>query len=384
MMTDGEEAVAGFTNPRGVWNKYSGTWDVTPGRVWNGQFWYEPKKNLKNVLPRTRLGQADGREEAGQGTENKGSISYLQYRRVGCKTAEEEDEDSCAADESTDQINGRVVDSSTAANAAWVPRNEEVLKERREGVTAQENGKPAQHQREQHQGTTVVRKDDGSDEEQVINEDEGVVTRVVGPQRSGLRDQHQVSTVTRHEANEVVPETMLTGYTKKLEEIWSLMTTDAWEKDGERAALYVATVRPAMAAARYVRADSLSMQDTETADANDTANVSNKDEGRSEEGAHLKWIEEARSTEDALDDEGTTTVEVLTDEGDKGTSHSIAQIRQTRKLVQNQKKRQRFKRALEKRRTAAREEEQQRDDEEQRRRQRQQHADEAIRRLEAC
>ncbi|RAW23902.1 hypothetical protein PC110_g19671 [Phytophthora cactorum] len=163
MMTDGEEAVAGFTNPRGVWNKYSGTWDVTPGRVWNGQFWYEPKKNLKNVLPRTRLGQADGREEAGQGTENKGSISYLQYRRVGCKTAEEEDEDSCAADESTDQINGRVVDSSTAANAAWVPRlstfghfakdctdadvkarNEEVLKERREGVTAQENGKPAQ------------------------------------------------------------------------------------------------------------------------------------------------------------------------------------------------------------------------------------------------
>ncbi|KAG3111521.1 hypothetical protein PI125_g9049 [Phytophthora idaei] len=47
MMTDGEEAVAGFTNPRGVWNKYSGTWDVTPGRVRNGQFWYEPKKNLK-------------------------------------------------------------------------------------------------------------------------------------------------------------------------------------------------------------------------------------------------------------------------------------------------------------------------------------------------
>ncbi|KAG3194939.1 hypothetical protein PC128_g8898 [Phytophthora cactorum] len=33
MMTDGEEAVAGFTNPRGVWNKYSGTWDVTPGRT---------------------------------------------------------------------------------------------------------------------------------------------------------------------------------------------------------------------------------------------------------------------------------------------------------------------------------------------------------------
>ncbi|KAF1792896.1 hypothetical protein GQ600_6428 [Phytophthora cactorum] len=45
--TDGE----GGANPRGVWNKYSGTWDVPPGRAWNGQFWYEPKRNAKKRSP---------------------------------------------------------------------------------------------------------------------------------------------------------------------------------------------------------------------------------------------------------------------------------------------------------------------------------------------
>ncbi|ETP09474.1 hypothetical protein F441_14661, partial [Phytophthora nicotianae CJ01A1] len=33
-----------FTNPQGVWNDYSGAWDVPAGRVWNGKFWYEPRK----------------------------------------------------------------------------------------------------------------------------------------------------------------------------------------------------------------------------------------------------------------------------------------------------------------------------------------------------
>ncbi|ETP03657.1 hypothetical protein F441_19409 [Phytophthora nicotianae CJ01A1] len=50
--TDGDGGVVAlFTNPRGVWNKYSGTWDVPSGRVWNGQFWYEPKKNARKRSP---------------------------------------------------------------------------------------------------------------------------------------------------------------------------------------------------------------------------------------------------------------------------------------------------------------------------------------------
>ncbi|EEY54691.1 uncharacterized protein PITG_20354 [Phytophthora infestans T30-4] len=38
---DEMEGVALFTNPQGVWNLYSGTWDVPPGRAWNGKFWAE-------------------------------------------------------------------------------------------------------------------------------------------------------------------------------------------------------------------------------------------------------------------------------------------------------------------------------------------------------
>lgn len=33
-----------FTNPRGVWNKYSGTWDIPEHHTWNGRFW-APKKS---------------------------------------------------------------------------------------------------------------------------------------------------------------------------------------------------------------------------------------------------------------------------------------------------------------------------------------------------
>lgn len=34
-------ALALFTNPQGVWNKFSGTWDVPNERQWNGKFWAE-------------------------------------------------------------------------------------------------------------------------------------------------------------------------------------------------------------------------------------------------------------------------------------------------------------------------------------------------------
>ncbi|KAG3118438.1 hypothetical protein PI124_g3542 [Phytophthora idaei] len=62
-LTDGE----GGANPRGVWNKYSGTWDVPPGRAWNGQFWYEPKRNAKKRSPeaQTPSNQKDMKEPVG-------------------------------------------------------------------------------------------------------------------------------------------------------------------------------------------------------------------------------------------------------------------------------------------------------------------------------
>ncbi|OWZ16708.1 hypothetical protein PHMEG_0009459 [Phytophthora megakarya] len=37
-------SVALFTNPQGVWNNYTGTWEQPAGRVWNGKYWSESKK----------------------------------------------------------------------------------------------------------------------------------------------------------------------------------------------------------------------------------------------------------------------------------------------------------------------------------------------------
>ncbi|KAI9987330.1 hypothetical protein PInf_023333 [Phytophthora infestans] len=39
--------VAYFTNPRGVYNKFTGLWDVPDGRSWNGRFCKPTKKNQK-------------------------------------------------------------------------------------------------------------------------------------------------------------------------------------------------------------------------------------------------------------------------------------------------------------------------------------------------
>lgn len=47
--------VALFTNPQGVFNDYSGTWDVPPGRVWNGKFWAETRKSEKKKPKSSRL-----------------------------------------------------------------------------------------------------------------------------------------------------------------------------------------------------------------------------------------------------------------------------------------------------------------------------------------
>ncbi|GMF37382.1 unnamed protein product [Phytophthora fragariaefolia] len=50
------EQVALFTNPQGVYNAYSGTWDPPPGHVLNGKYWYEPcKVARRNPIPKEEI-----------------------------------------------------------------------------------------------------------------------------------------------------------------------------------------------------------------------------------------------------------------------------------------------------------------------------------------
>jgi len=69
MPTTGSDtgAVALFTNPQGVWNKFSGTWDVPKGRQWNGKFWAKTarKERKTNADSSTKPGasSASGRAD---------------------------------------------------------------------------------------------------------------------------------------------------------------------------------------------------------------------------------------------------------------------------------------------------------------------------------
>ncbi|ETK70802.1 hypothetical protein L915_21870 [Phytophthora nicotianae] len=45
--TDPEWAI--FSNPQGVWNKFTGVWDIPEGRVWNGRYW-AVRPNRKRMM----------------------------------------------------------------------------------------------------------------------------------------------------------------------------------------------------------------------------------------------------------------------------------------------------------------------------------------------
>ncbi|GMF43335.1 unnamed protein product [Phytophthora fragariaefolia] len=47
----GIEQLALFTDPQGIYNEYSGTWDPPPGHVWNDKYWYEPRKTVSKSSP---------------------------------------------------------------------------------------------------------------------------------------------------------------------------------------------------------------------------------------------------------------------------------------------------------------------------------------------
>lgn len=105
-----------------------------------------------------------------------------------------------------------------------------------------------------------------------------------------------------------------TNDTDKLDEVM-----EAVEKDSERAARYVTMVRPAMAAARYLRAEHGTRRRTGI----------DEESPRTEEGAKTMNT----STENEKGDTGDCT---LTENDDS----SISQARAVRQLAWNQKKRQ--------------------------------------------
>jgi hypothetical protein len=64
MGTESQE-VAFFTNPQGVYNKYTGTWDVPDGRYGNGRYWQTTKKHQRSKM--RQEGRASGKRGVASG-----------------------------------------------------------------------------------------------------------------------------------------------------------------------------------------------------------------------------------------------------------------------------------------------------------------------------
>ncbi|KAG3074351.1 hypothetical protein PI125_g22017 [Phytophthora idaei] len=78
--------VAYFTNPRGVYNKFTETWDVPDGRVWNGRYW---KPTKREQLVRT---QSDVRHGGKRGSgEKRGKVRVVQPTAEASDTAESDE-----------------------------------------------------------------------------------------------------------------------------------------------------------------------------------------------------------------------------------------------------------------------------------------------------
>jgi hypothetical protein len=77
-----------FTTPQGVYNKYTGTWDVPEGRFWNGRYW---QPNGRTHQARAQLVQRSGGKW--------GSESADSRAKVRLTMAAEESDDSEAAED---------------------------------------------------------------------------------------------------------------------------------------------------------------------------------------------------------------------------------------------------------------------------------------------
>ncbi|KAG3104504.1 hypothetical protein PI124_g14107 [Phytophthora idaei] len=117
-------------------------------------------------------------------------------------------------------------------------------------------------------------------------------------------------------------------------------------RDNERAGRYVATVRPAMASARYVRADARNVP----------AEMDEDEVLRTEGGVCVPKVVVSRRDDHSSDGESPDTA--TTSPGEDGV---VAELRAARKLEKNQKKRARVRWALAKQRETAQRERQRRD-----------------------
>jgi hypothetical protein len=81
-----------FTNPQGIYNVYSGTWDTPPGYTWNGKYWTRVKSNdrTRNTVDGNRRAETKkpaGKPRVRKDVEVSGDESDAPSRRKRMKAA---------------------------------------------------------------------------------------------------------------------------------------------------------------------------------------------------------------------------------------------------------------------------------------------------------
>ncbi|ETP37765.1 hypothetical protein F442_14478 [Phytophthora nicotianae P10297] len=299
--TDPEWAI--FSNPQGVWNKFTGVWDIPEGRVWNGRYWAVRPNRKRMTKPAVE--DSVTKTPAVAKTEKK-SVAKVRMVRVEDSNDEETSHDPHHTGDGTTTTAGRdTTNSSTHGPSgvlrlwkAWSLRKRmpgygsEGTQRRLPGGTHAEapgEGKrrtgavggfrrPVEQERPQQ---TEETDDDGNQEEKkkplVIDdvEDECAVTN---------------DRTVRTDGSIAAVQTT----------IGAQLDSELGARDEHRAARYVSTVRPAMAALRYGRKRKEERQSEVRSTEEGGSRMT--DERQAEEGAAPDNEHEGGSTTVALDD----------------------------------------------------------------------------------
>ncbi|GMF51807.1 unnamed protein product [Phytophthora fragariaefolia] len=81
--------VAYFTNPQGVYNKYTGTWDVPDGRFWNGRYWQPSRRGAKHQASRDAI--AGGKRGSRHGVDKKAKICTARAAKASSEESASDD-----------------------------------------------------------------------------------------------------------------------------------------------------------------------------------------------------------------------------------------------------------------------------------------------------